>query len=83
MNVLFSSTGSVATLRRELVEQPVLEEILLDVRHVVGGDDAAVIADVAAHARSAFGPAKSPTTGTIRFFSSKAFSHLKLSSVAR
>jgi hypothetical protein len=42
-----------------------------------------VIADVAAHARSAFGPAKSPTTGTIRFFSSKAFSHLKLSSVAR
>ena len=59
------------------------KQILLDVRRVHVIDEAAVGRDVAPTARSAFGPAKSPMIGTIRFFRSYSRSARKFSSVAR
>ena len=48
MNVLWPSSGQRGDVPGEVVEEPILEEILLDVRHVEGRDDGAVLAHVAA-----------------------------------
>ena len=48
MNVLDVVDRQRRDVPRELVEQPVLEEVLLDVRHVEGRDRRAALADVAA-----------------------------------
>ena len=67
MNVLVASRGSIETLAQKSCHKPSLPQILLDVRQIERRRPSCPAAsDRRRRRRIAFGPAKLPTTGTIR-----------------